>query len=109
MGSANLMTAEAVGGGESISILMGSCHCDQGPLLETMAMGLALLLRACFNDGIVWMFKVEVRLVEGSVGRSGSYDPPVTTADLKGDRSTKRTAETVQRCKIEKENSQFMQ
>ena len=84
MGSAELMAAEAVGGGEMISILLGSCHCDEGPLLETMAMGFALFLRACFDDGdgIVWMFEVEVRLVEGPAGRSGSYDPPITTADF---------------------------
>lgn len=74
------MSAEAVGGGLLISIL--SCHCDHGPLLETMAMGVALLLRDCFNEGIVWMFEVEVRLVEGPAGRSGSYDPPVTTTDF---------------------------
>lgn len=85
MASATLMGAEAdaVGGGELISVLLGSCHCDQGPLSETMAMGVALLLLACFNDGIVWMGEVEVGLVEGPPGRSGSYDPPVTTADFK--------------------------
>lgn len=57
MASATLMGAEAdaVGGGELISVLLGSCHCDQGPLSETMAMGVALLLLTCFNDGIVWM------------------------------------------------------
>lgn len=54
------MAAETVGGGELISVSLGSCHCDHGPLLETMAMGVVLLLRDCFNEGIVWMFEVEV-------------------------------------------------
>lgn len=63
MGSADLMAAETVGGGELISVSLGSCHCDHGPLLETMAMGVVLLLRDCFNEGIVWMFEVEVGLV----------------------------------------------
>ncbi len=82
MASAKPMAAEAVGGGELVSMLLRSCHCDQSPLLETMAMGVALLLRACFKDGIVGMFEVEVCLVERLVGRSGSYDPPVTTTDF---------------------------
>lgn len=85
MGSATFMGAEAdaVGGRELILVLSRSCHCDQGPLLETIAMGVALLLLACFNDGIVRVFEVEVGLVEGPPGRSGSYDPPVTTAGFR--------------------------
>lgn len=56
MGSADPMAAEAVGDVELDSILSGSGHCSQGPLLGKMAMGVVFLPRACFNDGIVWVF-----------------------------------------------------